>query len=154
MQSIQVAQDSALRLPTVTVGRASAFRARLVGIPRDLERVQIAFGTPKDNSSCAVQCDPRPGGEWTAYASGAYFLVEGRASYHVTALTPRGDSVYLGAGTLFIVPSVLNVEETALPVIPPDCYVRGADGLYYKVTAELDEDGLPYMVVDRKGVSM
>lgn len=151
---IPVREHSGLPLPTATVGRASAFRARITGVPEDYTNVQVAFGTPLDAYANTAACDMKPGGDWTVYASGAYFMNEGTAHYHITAKTAKGDSVYLGGGTLVITPSVLNVENYELPVIPPDCYVRGADGKYYKVTAELDEDGVPYMIVSKEGVTM
>lgn len=154
MFTIPIQENSGKELPAVEVGRASAFRARIVGVESDYANVQIAFGTPQDAASNAVACNARPGGDWTCYASGAYFMYEGRAHYHVTAKTPQGDSVYLGGGTLFISPSVLNVDDASVPVIPPNCYVRGSNGLYYLVTAELDDDGIPYMIVDRNGVTM
>lgn len=153
MLVIPIKSNPSAPLPEVTVGRASALSAKIVGVPADFSSVQVAFGNPEDGSLCPCPCDPKKGGDWGLYASGAFFLSVGKAAYHVTAKTRKGDSAWLGCGTLRVVQSVLNVEPSAVPVIPDECYVRGADGLYYKVTAELDEDGVPYMVVAKEGIT-
>lgn len=153
MLVIPVKANPSAPLPEVTVGRASALAAKIVGVPADFSSVQVAFGVPGGGSFSPCPCSPRKGGDWGLYASGAFFLTEGKAAYHVTARTRKGDSAWLGCGTLRVVPSVLNVEATDVPVLPDECYVRGADGLYYKVTAELDEDGVPYMVVSKEGIT-
>lgn len=153
MTTIKLPRNTTDALPEIRVGRVSAFEALVVGVPSHLENVQISFGTAGDLASNACPCDARPGGEYGIYANGAFFPNVGKAHYHVTARTARGDSVYLGRGRLTIIQSVLNVPEGSVPVIPDDMWVRGANGLYYKVTAKLDEDGVPYMIVDPNGVT-
>lgn len=150
---IPIRENSSNPLPEITVGRASAFEGKIVGVPADYENVQIAWGQVGNDASFACPCNAKKGGDWGVYATGAYFLTVGKAFYHVTAKTHKGDSVYLGGGTLRVCQSVLNVEPDAVPVIPDECYVRGANGLYYKVTAALDEDGVPYMIVANEGIS-
>ena len=153
MTTIVLNDKTTDRLPEIAVGRASVFEARLIGVPSHLENVQIAFGTPGDATCNACPCDLLSGGEYAVYANGAYFHTVGRAHYHITARTPGGDSAYLGSGPLRIIQSVLNVTEGKVPVIPDDMWVRGSNGLYYRVTADVDEDGVPFMIVDRNGVT-
>ncbi len=154
MLTIPISPETSIPRKSIEVGRASAFRARLVGIPADFDNVQIHFGRPDTGDANAVACTPVPGGEWNAYAGGAYFPAVGKAQYHVTARTPQGDSAYLGSGTLRVVPSVLNVGAEEALVVPQDLYAHSPkNGLYYKVTAELDEDGVPFLIVDRNGVT-
>lgn len=154
MKTIRVSENSLFPLPDLAVGRASALNIAVVGVDRTYENVQIAFGQiSAGGAAIPAPCTASPGGEWTCYASGALFLAEGATNYHITAKTARGDSIYLGGGRLVITPSVLNVEPTELPTLPDECYVRGSNGLYYRVTVELDPDGVPYMVVDPEGVS-
>lgn len=140
-------------LPDVTVGRGSVCRLTITGIENDLDNVQVHFGKASDAATNVVMCQKRSGGEWYCYANGFYFLDEGVANYHITARTPEGDSRYLGGGKLRIIPSILNVDPENAPIIPEDTYVRGSNGLYYKLTAELDADGVPYIIVDPKGVT-
>jgi len=153
MFKIPIRENTSILLPEIAVGRASAFEGVILNVPRDYENVQVAFGQ-SNGSTVACPCNQRPGGDWGVYANGAYFLtVTNTAIYHVTAKTHKGDSVYLGSGRLKVIASVLNASESDVPVLPDDVYVRGANGLYYKVTAALDEDGIPYMVVDQNGVT-
>ena len=87
------------------------------------------------------------------YASGLYFPDEGRARYRVSARTPQGDSVHLGAGTLEIVPSSINVEESALPIVPEDTYLRNpATGLWHKFTCTF-EDGMLTPNIAKEGIT-
>lgn len=140
-------------LQAITAYRASALEARVVGVPGRFDNVQVHFGAPGTEACNACACDEKPGGEWYCYANGAFFQHVGKSHFHVTARTERGDSVYLGGGTLFIEQSILNVPDGHVPVIPEDTWVRGANGLYYRVTADVDADGVPFMVVDKNGVS-
>ena len=140
-------------LASLTVGRASAFEALVVGVPDGLENVQIHFGTGGDTAVNAACCDEKPGGEWYCYANGAYFPRPGKNHYHVTARNGRGDSVYLGGGTLFVEQSVLNMDAADAGTIPDDTWLRGLDGKYYKLTVEFDADGVPVPVVDDEGVT-
>lgn len=150
---IPINEGSTVPLPAAEVGRASAFRALLVGVPGDLENVEVHFATPTNASGTPVRCDAMPGGDWRVYASGIYFPDEGKAKYRVTARTPQGDSVHLGAGTLMVVPSVLNVEETLVPLVPEDAYIRNpATGLWHKLTCTF-EDGILTPSVSETGVT-
>ena len=153
MFKIPIKEGSSHALPAATVGRASAFRALLVGVPADLENVEVHFGTPTNASGTPVKCMAAPGGDWRVYASGRYFPDEGRARYRVSARTPQGDSVYLGAGTIEIVPSSINVEESALPIVPEDAYVRNpATGLWHKFTCTFD-DGILTPKIAKEGIT-
>ena len=150
---IPIKEGSPVALPTAEVGRASAFRALLVGVPPELENVEVHFATPTNASGAAVKCSPAPGGDWRLYASGLYFPDEGRAKYRVSARTPQGDSVYLGAGALEIAPSSLNVDEADLPIVPEDTYLRDPrTGLWHKFTCTI-EDGDMVPVLSKEGVT-
>lgn len=150
---IPINEGSPVSLPLAEVGRASAFRALIVGVDADLENVEVHFGTPTNASGTAVKCDALPGGDWRVYASGIYFPEVGRTTYRVTARTPQGDSTQLGAGTLMVSPSVLNVEETLVPLVPEDAYIRNpATGLWHKLTCTF-EDGAITPSVSETGVT-
>lgn len=154
MTKIIIKENSPIPLPDISVGRASVLNAEILNVDRAYSNVQVMLGqVSSGGAAVACPCNRKPGGVWTLYANGAFFLFTGEANYHVTAKTAEGDSVYLGGGKLRIVDSVLNVEETELPVMPDEVYVRGSNGLYYRVTVELDDDGIPYMIVDSNGVS-
>lgn len=152
MTKILITENSTFPLPDISVGRASAFCCSISGIDRTYTSVQIAIGQVSSGGHLPCPCTAVPGGDWKCYVSGAFFLSPGATNYHITAKTDKGDSVYLGGGRLLIVESVLNVESSDLPVMPEEVYVRGANGLYYKVTVELDADGVPYMVVAPEGI--
>lgn len=154
MTKLIIKENSPILLPDISVGRASALNAELHGIDRSYSNVQVMLGqVSSGGATVACPCSEKPGGVWTLYANGAFFLFTGNVNYHVTAKTAQGDSVYLGGGNLRIVDSVLNVEETDIPVLPEEMYVRGSNGLYYRVTVELDADGVPYMIVDPEGIT-
>lgn len=154
MTTITINENSPMPLPDISVGRASVLNAELVGVDRSYTNVQVMLGqVSAGGAAVACPCNLKPGGVWTLYADGAFFLFTGNVNYHVTAKTAQGDSVYLGGGNLRVVDSVLNVEETELPVLPDEMYVRGSNGLYYRVTVELDADGVPYMIVDPEGIT-
>jgi hypothetical protein len=153
MFTIPIKEGSPTALPFAEVGRGSAFRARLTGVSPELENVEVHFATPTNASGSAVKCEAVPGGEWRVYASGLYFPDEGRARYRVSARTPQGDSVHLGAGTLEIVPSSINVEESALPIVPEDTYLRNpATGLWHKFTCTF-EDGMLTPNIAKEGIT-
>lgn len=150
---IPINEGSTVPLPAAEVGRASAFRALLVGVPGDLENVEVHFATPTNASGTPVRCDAMPGGDWRVYASGIYFLDEGKAKYRVTARMPQGDSVHLGEGALQIVPSSLNVDAAAIPIVPEDTYLRNpATGLWHKFTCEMEGNNL-LPVLNKKGIT-
>ena len=115
---IPINEGSTVPLPAAEVGRASAFRALLVGVPGDLENVEVHFATPPN-------------------ASG----------------TPQGDSVHLGEGTLRIVPSSLNVDAAAIPIVPDDMYLRNPmTGLWHKLTCTI-EDGDMLPLISKEGIT-
>ncbi len=150
---IPINEGSTVSLPAADVGRASAFRALLVGVPRDLENVEVHFATPTNASGTPVRCDAMPGGDWRVYASGIYFPDEGKAKYRVTARTPQGDSVHLGEGALRIVPSSLNVDAAAIPIVPDDMYLRNPmTGLWHKLTCTI-EDGDMLPLLSKEGIT-
>lgn len=151
MITLQIFKNSR-KLDALHAARASALDGVIIGVPAECENVQISIGVAGNESTNACACDLRPGGEWHFYANGAFFPFVGRTLYHVTARTLKGDSVYLGRGVLVVEESVLNVPAASVPLLPDDTWVRGANGLYYRVTAELDEDGVPFMIVDPNGV--
>ena len=154
MTTITINENSLLPLPSISVGRASALNAEILNVDSSYSNVQVMLGQiSAGGAAIACPCNPSPGGVWTLYANGAYFLLTGKTLYHVTAKTAKGDSIYLGGGILHVVNSVLNIEETDIPVLPEEIYVRGSNGLYYRVTVELDGDGVPYMIVDPKGIT-
>ena len=153
MLTIPIKEGSPLSLPAAEVGRASAFRALLVGVSADLENVEVHFATPTNASGTAVKCTPIPGGDWRVYASGLYFPDEGKAKYRVSAKTPEGDSVHLGEGALRIVPSSLNVDAAAIPIVPEDTYLRNPKtGLWHKLTCTI-EDGDMLPLISKNGVT-
>lgn len=153
MMTIPIKEGAKTALPAAEVGRASAFRALLVGVSADLENVEVHFATPTNATGSAVKCDPLPGGDWRVYASGLYFPDVGRAKYRVSAKTPQGDSVFLGEGTLDVVQSSLNVDDGALPIVPEDTYLRNpATGLWHKLTCTF-EDGMLTPSIAREGVT-
>lgn len=150
---IPIKEGSPVALPSAEVGRASAFRALLVGVPADLENVEVHFATPTDASGKAAKCTALPGGDWRVYASGLYFPDEGKAKYRVSAKSPQGDSVHLGEGPLRVVPSSLNVEEAELPIVPEDTYLRNPEtGLWHKFTCAV-EGGMLLPVISKEGVT-
>ena len=150
---IPINEGSTVPLPAADVGRASAFRALLVGVPGDLENVEVHFATPTNASGTPVRCDAMPGGDWRVYASGIYFPDEGKAKYRVTARTPQGDSVHLGEGALRIVPSSLNVDAAAIPIVPEDTYLRNPlTGLWHKLTCTI-EDGDMLPLISKEGIT-
>lgn len=150
---IPINEGSTVPLPAAEVGRASAFRALLVGVPGDLENVEVHFATPTNASGTPVRCDAMPGGDWRVYASGIYFPDEGKAKYRVTARTPQGDSVHLGEGALRIVPSSLNVDAAAIPIVPEDTYLRNPlTGLWHKLTCTI-EDGDMLPLISKEGIT-
>ena len=153
MFTIPIKEGSPFPLPAAEVGRASAFRALLVGVPADLENVEIHIGKPTNASGTAVKCTPIPGGDWRVYASGIYFPDMGSAKYRVSAKTPEGDSVHLGEGALYIVPSSLNVDAAAIPIVPEDTYLRNPKtGLWHKLTCTI-EDGDMMPLISKNGVT-
>ena len=153
MLTIPIKEGSPLSLPAAEVGRASAFRALLVGVSADLENVEVHFATPTNASGTAVKCTPIPGGDWRVYASGLYFPDEGKAKYRVSARTPEGDSVHLGEGTLYIEPSSLNTDGAAIPIVPEDTYLRNPKtGLWHKFTCTFD-DGILTPKIAKEGIT-
>ena len=137
-----------MALPTAEVGCGSAFRALLVGVPRDLENVEIHFGSP----GTALHCEALPGGDWRAYASGLYFPDETRTQYHVTARTPQGNSLWLGSGVLFVRPAPANTDAASAPIVPDDTYVRNPEtGKWHKLTVSF-EGGLLVPDIEPNGV--
>ena len=153
MFTIPIKEGSPTALPFAEVGRGSAFRALLVGVSPELENVEVHFATPTNATGSAVKCDAMPGGDWRVYASGIYFPDEGRAKYRVSARTPQGDSVHLGEGPLRIVPSSLNVDEAAIPIVPEDTYLRNPKtGLWHKFTCTI-EDGDMLPVISKEGIT-
>ena len=139
-------------MPEVSVGRASAFCAELIGVADDLENVQVHFGSIGDISSNAVAARRVPGGIYRVYANGFYFPNVGKAHYHVTAKTAQGDSTYLGGGTLRVIQSVLNVPAPQVPIVPDTaCAFNPRTGLYYRIVAELNDDGEVVLAAEKEG---
>ena len=152
MLVIPIKEGSTLPLPAAEVGRNFALRARLTGVPRDLENVQVAFDSPSGASEAVVPCAALPGGEWSLYASPLTFQATGRVKYRVTARTPHGDSLLLGTGALSIVQTVENIDAAETAIVPNDTYVRNpATGLWHKLMVSL-EDGELVPEIEKEGI--
>lgn len=148
---IPIDEGSRTPLPTVEVGVSSAFRALIVGVSDDLENVQVHFGSSGGASYSAVPATATPGGNWQVYASPIYFLTAGGSRYFVTATTPRGDSIYLGSGGLYVMASPQNGEAT---IVPADTYLRNPEtGLWHRFTCTVGEDGDMLPEIDKQGVA-
>lgn len=154
MNRILVSDDPTRALAPISVPRASAFLARIVGLSKTFTNVQVHFGIPGSAVRNVCVCTPRRNGEFNLYASPAYFGTVGASEYHITALTDQNDSIYLGKGTLTVVQSVLNVASAAVPPVPDDTYVRNPEtGLYHKLTVVV-EDGVLTPRLDTTGVTL
>lgn len=154
MQKIIVKENPRDDLTELAVGRASALECLIIGIPDNIERVQVHFGTRDNLSVNAVECRAVPGGEWKCYANGLYFPDAGKASYHITGVTARGDSAYFGKGTLRVIPSVLTVPAASVPIVPADTYIRNPKtGLWHRIVAELDEAGQIVLATEQEGIT-
>ena len=153
MLVIPIKEGSTLPLPAAEVGRNFALRARLTGVPRDLENVQVAFDSRSGASETVVPCAAMPGGDWSLYASPLNFPVAGKVKYRVTARTSQGDSIYLGTGSLTIAPAIANIDAAETAIVPNDTYVHNPEtGLWHKLTVSL-EDGELVPEIDRNGVA-
>ena len=138
---------------SISVGRGSAVWLEIVGVPNGVENVVFHAGRPGTDNYSAVQASPLPDGRWAVYASGLHFPDVGAGRYHVTGKDERGGSVWLGSGSLYVEPSVLNVDAEDIPLVPEDAYVRNpATGLWHKLTVTF-EDGALVPELSTEGVS-
>lgn len=150
MFTIPINEGSRTSLPAAEVGRASAFRALLVGVPGELENVEVHFGTPDGANFACVPCTATQGGNWRVYASPIYFMNAGSAKYFVTAKTPEGDSAYLGAGGLYVMDSPQNIGATEATIVPNDTYLRNPQtGLWHRLTCKFENGVLTPTLADK-----
>lgn len=150
-----VLKDGATKpiLPTITVGRASTLEFEVVGAPDGLQEMQVHVSDAETpHAYSAVSARPLPGNRWHVYVSGLYFRTVGRAAYHLTGKDGRDNAVWLGAGRLEVVNSVLHADADAAPIVPEDCYIRNpATGLWHKVVATA-EDGEIVLQYEKEGI--
>lgn len=155
MNLICIGSNTRNLLPEIVNGRASAYYALIRGVPEEVDHVEVHFGKPENASTNAVVCRRVPGGDWKVYANGFFFPDVGKTVYHITARSDKGDSVYLGGGTLRVTQSVLNVTEGEEPIIPADTMVRNPrTGLWHKLTAEVNDDGQVVVGVEKEGITV
>lgn len=155
MNIITIGKDTRNQLNEIVVGRASAYAAMVRGVPPEIDHVEVHFSTPGNEAANAVVCRRVPGGDWKCYANGFYFPNVGTAHYHVTGRTDAGDSAYLGSGTLRVTPSVLNVPQGQEPIVPTTAMAfNPTNGLYYRVVAELNEDGQIVLATEQEGITL
>lgn len=140
-------------LRALEVGRSSVLELEIMGAPSGVQAVQFHAGRIGRNDFVPIPATPLPDNRWLVYANGLNFQDVGRTAYHVTAIDAHGNSAWLGRGRLEIVQSVLSVDESAIPPIPEDTYVRNpVTGMWHKLTCTV-EDGAIVPLIEAEGVT-
>lgn len=154
-QSIRLGFGRKVQIPlqTIAVGRGSVLELEITGAPEGLQNVQLHVGRIGRSDFVPVTATPMPDNRWAVYANGLNFPDEGRTKYHLTGRDERDGSVWLGSGTLLIMPSVLNVDGAAAPIVPEDTYLLNPEtGLWHKLTCTI-EDGDMVPEISKEGIA-
>jgi len=143
------------------VGKGSAAIFKFSNVPKVADiSIQLVI-TPVGGGDAVVYPGTVADGIGTVYVAGWEFDTVGQSSYEVTLITPAltdgGDPVgyWSGRGLLNILSATATgLTPAARPVIPAESYAYNATtGLYYKITAVVNDDGEITLDVASEGVS-
>ncbi len=148
-------------LRTIWQGVLSSAVVVIHGMPADIEGAGIVFGvaptgqTPHDPPTYRATATKQADGTWRAYVSPFTFPVVGLSlEYSVVGTDVHENPRWLGTGQLNVVACPANGSADAPDILPRDAYIRNpVTGLYHKLVAEVDEDGIVTVAIEQEGVS-
>lgn len=150
-------------LATCDVGRLSSAVFEIVGdIPDDIDGITVQVERHEDpvthepRANLTACASPVCDGTFRCYLSPFHFpdvSIKG-LHYHILANDIKGNPRWLGTGALVVHENPANGTPEVAPIIPPDTYIRNpTNGLYYKLTAELNELGEIVTALSSEGVT-
>lgn len=157
-----IIDESRLAFPLVpiTVGRLSSAEFEIVGdlgsylsIRMEFSRVDGSGGSRREPFAVAAVKNLR-GDAWSVYASPFCFPdADCGLEYQVVGKDSHGNDRWLGTGRLEVSACGANGSSEEPPIVPRDTYLLNpVTGLYHRLVAEVDEDGVLTVAVDQEGV--
>jgi hypothetical protein len=146
-------------LECANVGKLSSAVFIIGGdIPDDVAglAVEIEYDDDGETARYTAAAMRQPDGTFRAYIAPAYFPETSNAlKYHIVATDEQENPRWLGSGSLRIFDNPANGSHVVPDILPRNLYAYNpTTGLYYKVTAEVNEYGQVSLSTEQEGVTL
>ncbi len=142
-------------LRPIWAGVLASLTVEVVGVPDGMAELGMLVEAAGTDTPFAAAGKDMGGGRWRVYLMPYCFPVASDLGlkYQIVGTDARGERTWLGTGALGVRDCGAAGSSLIPSVIPADTYVRNPKtGLYHKVTAEVDEDGIITLGVESEGV--
>ena len=151
-----IVDESRLNWPRrkIYAGVLSSHDIVVRGVPLDASGLEIRFYSSGRDTPLSARGRRVADGEWRVYAMPFCFPEEACGlKYEIVCTDSDGNPRWLGDGALDVLACGANGSGEEPPIVPRDTYLRNpVTGLYHRLVAEVDEDGVLTVAVDQEGV--
>ena len=124
------------------------------GVPSGVSELEIRFGAEGRENPISARGRMVQDGVWHVYAMPFCFpAAAGDLKYEIVCTDEGGNARWLGTGALAVLACSAAGSGEEPQIVPRDTYLRNpVTGLYHRLVAEVDEDGVLTVAVDQEGV--
>ena len=151
-----IIDESRLNWPRrkIYAGVLSSLDVIVKGVPSGVSELEIRFGAEGRENPISARGRMVQDGVWHVYAMPFCFpAAAGDLKYEIVCTDEGGNARWLGTGALAVLACGAAGSEEEPQIVPRDTYLRNpVTGLYHRLVAEVDEDGVLTVAVDQEGV--
>lgn len=151
-----IVDESRLNWPRRKIysGVLSSLDVIVKGVPSGVSELEIRFGAEGRDRPISARGRIGQDGVWHVYAMPFCFpAAAGDLQYEIVCTDADGNQRWLGTGALAVLECSAAGSGEEPPIVPRDTYLRNpVTGLYHRLVAEVDEDGVLTVAVDQEGV--
>lgn len=151
-----IIDESRLNWPRrkIYAGVLSSLDVIVKGVPSGVSELEIRFGAEGRENPISARGRMVQDGVWHVYAMPFCFpSAAGDLKYEIVCTDEGGNARWLGTGALAVLACSAAGSGEEPQIVPRDTYLRNpVTGLYHRLVAEVDEDGVLTVAVDQEGV--
>ena len=151
-----IVDESRLNWPRrkIYAGVLSSLDIVVKGVPLGVSGLEIRFGAAGSDVPFSARGRMCADGSWHVYAMPFCFPAAASGlEYEIVCTDADGNARWLGTGALDVLACGANGSGEEPTIVPRDTYLRNpVTGLYHRLVAEVDEDGVLTVAVDQEGV--
>ena len=151
-----IIDESRLNWPRrkIYAGVLSSLDVIVKGVPMGVSDLEIRFDAAGRDRPISARGRMVQDGVWHVYAMPFCFpSAAGDLKYEIVCTDEGGNARWLGTGALAVLACSAAGSGEEPQIVPRDTYLRNpVTGLYHRLVAEVDEDGVLTVAVDQEGV--
>ena len=150
-----IIDESRLNWPRrkIYAGVLSSLDVIVKGVPSGVSELEIRFGAEGRENPISARGRMVQDGVWHVYAMPFCFpSAAGDLKYEIVCTDEGGNARWLGTGALAVLACSAAGSGEEPQIVPRDTYLRNpVTGLYHRLVAEVDEDGVLTVAVHQEG---